>query len=92
LTKRVKRAVVTNWNRKLTRPLYTRDAHTIRTLADAREYALSLPAGHSLRQQWQRAAELMLEAASGGSVAAASEQIERALFLDMRLDVVRTPA
>jgi hypothetical protein len=34
----------------------------------------------------------MLEAASGGSVAAASEQIERALFLDMRLDVVRMPA
>jgi hypothetical protein len=71
---------VPNWNGKFTRPVYTRDGQTIRTLADAREYALCLPVGHSQRQQWHRAAELMLEAASGGSIAAASAQIERALF------------
>jgi hypothetical protein len=35
---------------------------------------------------------IMLEAAEGGSISAASEQIERQLFLDMRLDVVKTPA
>ena len=34
----------------------------------------------------------MLPAADGGSIAAVSEQIERALFLDMRLNVRRTPA
>jgi hypothetical protein len=34
----------------------------------------------------------VLAAANGGRIAAASEQIERALFLDMRLDVVKTPA
>jgi hypothetical protein len=34
----------------------------------------------------------MLEAAEGGDVSATSLQIERALFLDMRLDVMKTPA
>jgi len=34
----------------------------------------------------------MLEAADGGDLKAALLQIERALFLDMRLDVVKTPA
>jgi hypothetical protein len=71
---------------------HTRDGQTISTLAEARDFALSLPANHNQRNQWQRAAERMLEAAEGGDVSAASLQIERALFLDMRLDVVRTPA
>ncbi len=80
------------WNRQLTWPLYTRDGQTIATLADARDYALSLPANINARNQWQRAAELMLEAANGGGVYEASWQIKTALFLDMRLDVVKTRA
>jgi hypothetical protein len=32
------------WNRKLVRPLHTRDGQTISTLAEARDFALSLPA------------------------------------------------
>jgi len=34
----------------------------------------------------------MLEAADGGDLAAASVQIERALLLDVRVEVCRTPA
>jgi hypothetical protein len=79
------------WHRKLVRPLHTRDGQTINTLAEARDFALSLSVNHSRRNQWQRAAERMLEAAEGGDVSAASLQIERALFLDMRLDVMKTP-
>jgi hypothetical protein len=33
----------------------------------------------------------MLAAAESGDVSAASAQIEKALFLEMRLDVVKTP-
>jgi hypothetical protein len=34
----------------------------------------------------------MLAASEGGSIAEAPAQIERALFLDIRLDVMKTPA
>lgn len=34
----------------------------------------------------------MLEAADGGDLTAVSLQIELALFMDMRLDVSKTPA
>ena len=81
-----------NWSRKLTRPLYTTDGTTLKTLSDARAYVVALPANYSSRNHWQHAAKLMLEAADKGSIATASEQIERALFLDMRLDVRRVSA
>jgi hypothetical protein len=53
---------------------------------------LSLPDNINGRNEWQRAAELMLEASNGGGVYEASMQIRKALFLNMRLDVTKTPA
>jgi hypothetical protein len=47
-------------NRKLTWPLYTRDGVAIKTLADARDYALALPDSYSQRVHWQRAAEFFV--------------------------------
>jgi hypothetical protein len=80
------------WDRTHSRPLHTRDGQTIRTLADARQFAEDLPNNYSQRNHWQRAAKLMLAASEGGSIAEAPAQIERALFLDIRLDVMKTPA
>jgi hypothetical protein len=80
-----------SWSRKLAKTLYTIDGKTLRTLNDARAYAVALPATSGAQKHWQRAAELMLAAAESGDVSAASEQIQKALFLDMRLDVVKTP-
>jgi hypothetical protein len=91
MTEKRKRASA-GWHAPLNRPLHTRDGQTITTLAEARDFALNLPANYSQRNHWQHAARIMLEVAEGGSISAASEQIERALFLDKRLDVMKTPA
>jgi hypothetical protein len=82
-----------SWSRKLSKVLYTVDGKTLTTLSDARDYAVMLPDSYSSRPHWQRAAQLMLDAAADAdSIAAASTQIELALFFDMRLDVIKTPA
>ena len=79
-----------SWSRSLSKVLYTTDGKALKTLSDAREYAISLPEEYNIRQHWQRAASLMLDAAADANcVAAASKQIELALFFDMRLDVKR---
>jgi hypothetical protein len=78
------------WSRKLSNTLHTVDGKTLQTLSDARAYAVALPATSGAQKHWQRAAELMLAAAESGDVSAASAQIEKALFLEMRLDVVKT--
>lgn len=75
------------WSRKLSRNLETVDGKTLVTLLDAGAYASSLPVQYSTRPQWQHAAKLLMAAANGGSVRAATEQVEKALFLDMRLKI-----
>jgi hypothetical protein len=67
---------------KLTRPLPTKDGGTLRTVLDARTYMLGLSADREMRQQWQRACELVLAEAD---VAALSRQIELAPFYDAKL-------
>jgi hypothetical protein len=80
-----------SWSRKLSKILHTIDGKTLNTLGDARTYAVSLPESFSSRTHWQRAAALMLDAATDPcAIAAASKQIEQALFFDMRLDVKKT--
>lgn len=74
-----------SWRRKLARPLATVDGKTLGTLADARAYVLALQEGEQHYGAWQAAARLMLEAAEGGDVAAATEQIGLALFVHGRL-------
>jgi hypothetical protein len=80
-----------SWSRKLSKTLHTIDGKTLQTLNDARAYAVALPATSGAQKHWQRAAVLTLAAAQSGDVSAASAQIEKALFLEMRLDVVKTP-
>jgi hypothetical protein len=84
-------SVKMSWSLKLSKTLHTIDGKTLQTLNDARAYAVALPVTSGAQKHWQRAAELMLAAAESGDVSAASAQIEKALFLEMRLDVVKTP-
>jgi hypothetical protein len=75
------------WKTKLAYPLYTRDGKQLKTLDDARRYAVGLPDGIGERNEWQHAAALLLAAAAGGDVEPATEQMRLALFLGARLDV-----
>ena len=55
------------------------------TLSDARAFILHQPGHIQERGSWQHAAELMILAAErGGSIEAATTQIEDALFLEAR--------
>lgn len=56
------------------------------TLSDARAYMLALPSYRSSRIAWQKAAQLLLAAADGGDIAAASLQLERAMLMDGDMD------
>ena len=53
--------------------------------------SLELPDDIQLLPYWQHAARLVLDAAQGGDVAAATNQIALALLVELRLDVRRTP-
>jgi len=75
-----------DWKRPLTEPLRARDGTALATLADAREYMLALPSYRSSRIAWQKAAELVLEAAASGDIAAASLQLDRAMLMDGDMD------
>jgi len=77
-----------DWKRKLTRTLRTRENIELHTLEQAGAYATnpdSMPLQYQRRNEWQHAARLMLEAANGGDIEAATEAIENALFLTARL-------
>ena len=73
-----------NWSRKLPRPIgYTKPKRgTMTTLRDAGAYMLALKGGRALRQHWQRAAALLMEAADGGDMEALAAQIALALIMD----------
>ena len=74
------------WSALLSRPLTLRDGTTLTTLADARGAILALPSSDEERNAWLKAADLLMAAAEqGGDVAAATEQVELALFLQARL-------
>jgi hypothetical protein len=73
------------WSAKLTRTIVLKDGTTLATLADARAFILKQPKHMQERGSWQHAAELMILAAErGGSIEAATIQIENALFLEAR--------
>jgi hypothetical protein len=76
---------LTGWSAKLTRTIVLKDGTTLTTLADARAFILKQPKHIQERGSWQHAAELMILAAErGGSIEAATIQIENALFLEAR--------
>ncbi len=54
-------------------------------LADAAQFILGLHEAYQDRNSWRRASELLMEAAErGGSIEAATEQFELAMFLEAR--------
>ena len=73
------------WSAKLSRSIELRDGTELDTLADAAQFILGLHEAHQDRNSWRRASELLMEAAErGGSIEAATEQFELALFLETR--------
>jgi hypothetical protein len=73
------------WLTKLARTIVLKDGTTLATLADVRTFILNEPDHIQERGSWQNAAELMILAAErGGSIEAATIQIEEALFLEAR--------
>ena len=73
------------WTAPLARPIRLKDGTEFRSLGDAAWFVLVLPHHYQKRNSWRRATELLLEAAEhGGSVEAATEQFELALFLEAR--------
>jgi hypothetical protein len=78
------------WSIELPRTLFTRDGQEIRTLADAGAYMLDLPNDIQLHSSWQHAARLVMDAAQGGDVTAATNQIALALLAGLKLDIRRT--
>ncbi len=71
------------WQRKLAHPVpYTKPKRgELRTLADARAYALKRNPDVTDRA-WQHAMKLMIEAAADGDVEAVTRQLELALLID----------
>jgi hypothetical protein len=76
-------------SQNLTRPILTKDGETLRTIREARDYMLALPDGRALREQWQVAANMIIEHAS---VPALSRQIELALLYEGKLDIAAMEA
>jgi hypothetical protein len=73
------------WPAKLTRSIALKDCTRLVTLSDVRTFILKQPEHIQGRGSWQHAAELMILAAErGGSIEAATTQIEDALFLEAR--------
>jgi hypothetical protein len=73
------------WSANLTRLIVLKDGTRLVTLGDVRAFILKQPEQIQERGSWQHAAELMILAAErGGSIEAATTQIEDALFLEAR--------
>ena len=67
------------WSAKLTRSIVLKDGTRLVTLGDVRAFILKQPEHIQERGSWQHAAELMILAAErGGSIEAATTQIEDA--------------
>jgi hypothetical protein len=74
-----------DWQRKLRTPLKLKKGKPLVTLADCRRCALSLPEDVQLMPEWQRAAQLLLDAARGGSLSEVGRQFELSLMKLNRL-------
>jgi len=79
-----------SWAALLAKPLKPRDHAELRTLGDVRDYMLPLPPAVAEWQAWQQAGKLLLVAANEttkATIAEATGQVERALFLTFREDL-----
>jgi hypothetical protein len=64
-----------------------RDGTTLCTLADGRAFVLGLSKDQRLRLSWQEATRMMLQACENGQIPTATDQLERALFLNYFLEL-----
>ena len=72
------------WSARLTRSIELQGTE-LDTLADAANFILALPEHYKGRNSWKRATELLMQAAEqDGDIEAATDQFERALFLEAR--------
>jgi len=79
-----------NWSRELPAPVVPTDSAPMGTLRDIAGYMETLGARFE-RRAWQRACDLLLDAAErGGPVEPVRRQTMLALLLDGRLDVKAT--
>ena len=72
-----------NWELKLSRMVVPIRSEPLHTLSDARAYILSLPPGTRHHDDWERAADRLMEAVDSASetdIEQATFQIERALL------------
>ena len=74
------------WSSKLIRPVAINGGSILRTLGDVRAFVSDrLPVEDQDRQSWQLTVELLLAAAEGSAeIEACTQQIEHALFLQVR--------
>jgi hypothetical protein len=73
------------WSARLTRSIELRDGTELDTLADAANFILALPGHYQDRNSWKRATEPLMQAAEQDcDIEAATEQFERALFMEAR--------
>jgi hypothetical protein len=76
------------WDAKLTRPLKVRNGPTLETLADAGRFITTILKRDQHRQAWIHATEALMAAAErGGSIDAATDAIDGALFLQGKLEL-----
>jgi len=80
-----------NWSQPLSRSVgYTKpNKGQLLTLRDAAIYILDVEGARARRPQWQHAGKLILAAAEGGDIEAATRQLELALMMDGALDMGR---
>jgi hypothetical protein len=73
------------WSAKLTRSITLKNGTNLVTLADVRAFILKEPDHIQERASWQRAVELLIEAAeTGRGIEGATERVADALFLEAR--------
>ena len=78
---------VWRWSARLARPILLEDGARLLTLGDVRMFILRQSEHIQDRSSWHHAAELVILAAEhGGSIDAATAQVEDALFLEARYE------
>jgi hypothetical protein len=76
---------ICRWSARLARPIVLEDGTRLVTLGDVRMFILKQSEHTQDRSSWHQAAELVILAAEhGGSIDAATAQVEDALFLEAR--------
>jgi hypothetical protein len=68
-----------SWSRSFHIPIPLPDGRVLRTLRDAGEYIQELPRAKQRRQEWQIAAEMLLQAVKGGPLIFAGNAIRKAV-------------